>query len=96
LDGRYYINGINEKERWIYIEKENSDFEEADSFVEFLTKIKDKYPEKIICVGEGRYKFEKAKIDLIYQWDNLFGIVVEYPKNCNEKDVIDFLSEFLK
>ena len=44
---------------------------------------------KIIEVGEMQYKIEGLEPDMIFQWDDLFGIVVIY--NDNKEEVLDFL-----
>ena len=93
---KYYIAGNSQEDRWIYIKCKDFDFEDETAFIYFVKLIQNKYPEKLVSVGECRYRFEKSKMDLIYQWDDLFGIVIEYPKGIEEKEVIDFLEEFVE
>ena len=55
----------------------------------FVKTINKNFSGKIIEVGEMQYKIEGLEPDMIFQWDDLFGIVVIY--NDNKEEVLDFL-----
>ena len=87
---KYSIMNINEKDGWIFIGCEGGDqYEEYEPFVNFVKTINKDFSGKIIEVGEMRYKIENLEPDMVFQWDDLFGIVVEYKNNKDE--VLEFL-----
>ena len=90
----YKIGHIFEAERWISIDYENEIYE-IDGFVELVKKISDNCNGKIKNVGEIRYKIIGAELDLIYQYDDLFGMIIEYPDNLNQENVITFIKKFI-
>lgn len=91
---KYDIYHINKKERWIYIYDECSPYNESDDFVELISKINKHLNGKIYSVGWQRYKIDNDPFELIYQWDDLFGIVVIYKRNSELNEVVEFLSQF--
>lgn len=95
----YKIECVSKTDKWIYINcKEEDSILEREPFDELVKSIAIKwnYNEwqgKIYSVGEMRYKVKNDPIDLVYQWDDLFGIVFEY-KNCtNLNDLKYFLAD---
>ena len=87
---RYSVANINEKDGWIFMDCNNGEqYEDYVPFVNFIKIINKDYSGKIIEVGEMRYKIEGLEPDMIFQWDDLFGIVVIY--NDNKEEVLDFL-----
>lgn len=94
----YKIGNVSETDKWIYVKciEENS-VDESESFVELLKTIAIKWNNsewngKISSVGNMRYKVENDPIDLVYQWDDLFGIVFEYKDNTNLDAVKSFIT----
>lgn len=77
---------------WIFITYE--DWDEPEGFVHLVKKIQSSCNGKIVNVGWMRYKIIGAELDLVYQFDDLFGMVVEYPKDCEKEKVIEFLKKF--
>jgi len=89
----YKITRISEEEQWIFISSDDKwDREEPDSFICLLQRIKQAMNSEIIALGDTRYKFTNDSLNLIFQWDSLFGITVEYR---NKVKTIQFLSDFL-
>ena len=96
MDYKYRILHINSKERWIHIDsKDEWDRYEPDAFVHFVKKIRNETEGTIENVGDCRYIINYEGPQFIYQWDDLFGIVVIYPENITEDDAVGFLSKYL-
>ena len=95
MEYRYEILHINRLENWITITSNDEfDFEEPDSFVYLLKKIREEINGKIESVGDMQYSINGDGLGLIYQWDSCFGISVIYPENVTEEDAIEFLKQF--
>ena len=95
MDYRYKILNINRFENWITItSNDDFDFEEPDSFIYLVKKIRDKVNGKIENVGDIQYMIHGDGLGLIYQWDSCFGISVIYPDDVPEDIVVDFLKSF--
>lgn len=91
----YKITSIDEKERWIFLQADEWDVEEPDSFAYLLKKICSYVSGEVVDIGDDRYKIENDPCHLIYQWDSLFGITIIYPR-CVAKDrVVEFLEAVL-
>lgn len=86
----YRITRINDDEGWIFISSEDS-YESAESFVIMVKMIAQAVNGKISSAGETQYRISNISYDLIFQWDDLFGIVVIF-KDAHEKHgVLKFL-----
>ena len=78
----YKITDISETDKWIYIScNEEDSVYESEPFVEVVKLIAKKWNDNewqghISSVGEMRYKVKNDPINLVYQWDDLFGIVL--------------------
>jgi len=83
-DSEPNING------WMFISC--NDIYEPDEFVilvrEYQAQISGKAIEK---VGNGQYRIENDPHKLVFQYDDLFGIVVIIPKNVNSVEARDIL-----
>ncbi len=94
----YKITGIAETDNWIYIKcNEEDSVSENEPFVELVKYItkkwnNDEWQGKISSVGEARYKVKNDPVDLIYQWDDLFGIVFEYKNSTKPNEVKSFIA----
>lgn len=84
---KYQVGKSFENKRWIHIEDlENSGWGKEvldcwsdikdDGPMEFILRVKDKYNWTVIEVGELQYSFIEDKLNLIFQWDDLFGFVI--------------------
>lgn len=91
---RYKITRINEKERWIFLYADKWDCEETDSFVYLVKKIQEDLHGNIIDKGMTNYSIDNDPLQLIFQWDSLFGITVIYPANVNKDTVVAFLEKY--
>lgn len=94
----FYFSGFSEDENWIYLEcREEDSLYEQEPFAELAKQIAQKWNNgkwegMISSVGPMRYRVKNDPLNLVYQWDDLFGIVVEYSKNTPE-EVRAFLFE---
>lgn len=92
---QYKVEIINEKERWIFLYCDEWDCDETDSFVFLVKKIRDDLHGKIIERGMARYSIDNDKLNLVFQWDGLFGITVVYPENVEKEEVLNMLEKYL-
>ena len=90
----YTIGKTFSKERWISIYYENAIYE-IDGFLELVKKISNNCSDKIKSIGNNRYKIIGAELDLIYQYDDLFGMIVEYPDNITLEKTITFIKKYI-
>jgi len=71
-------------ETWIYISALDS-FKEPDSFVKLVKLYQSRLCGKIVAVsGNMQYTIDNDPLNLIFQWDDCFGITVVVP---NEIDI---------
>lgn len=94
-DSKYQIFNVSKKSRWIYIDFDEWDVEEPDSFARLVKYISEKVGGEIIDIGDTRYKISLDPMNLIYQWDTLFGIVLEYPESADVDCVLDYINLIL-
>lgn len=95
MEYRYEVLNINRLENWITLTSNDEfDFEEPDSFIYLLKKIRDEINGKIESVGDTQYNIHGDGLGLIYQWDSCFGISVIYPDTVTAEEAVDFLKSF--
>ena len=87
----YKITSIDEHERWVFLQADEWDLEESDSFIFLVKKICSQVNGEIIDISDDRYRIKNDPCNLIYQWDSLFGITIIYPRSVAKDTVIDFL-----
>lgn len=63
--------------------------------MELIKKISDDCNGKVLSIGNTRYKIIGVELDLIYQSDDLFGMVIEYSDNLNIEEVITFIKRYI-
>ena len=90
----YVISSINEDERWLFVSSNDDDINETDSFVFLLKSIAAQTNRKIREIGNFQYTIEDDPLQLIYQWDSLFGIAVIYPEKVSVEQARAFLATF--
>ncbi len=74
----YKVNSIS-KERWIFISADNS-FDELDTFITLLKAYQATIDGKISQISaNAQYIIESDPLNLVFQWDSLFGITVVVP-----------------
>lgn len=74
----YKVNSIS-KERWIFIWADNS-FDELDTFITLLKAYQKTIDGKISQISaNAQYIIESDPLNLVFQWDSLFGITVVVP-----------------
>ena len=84
----YKIKHIDKTNKWIYVEDMYSLYNEADAFIHLIKAVSERNGGNIINVGEMQYRITNDKFDLIYQWDDLFGIVILYKDSDKIEEVI--------
>ncbi len=94
----YKITTISEKSCWIILACNEVDLTEdgADAFANLLKRIAVKlnkgYWENAFSeVGKQRYQIKNDPFSLTYQYDTLFGIVIEYKKETSLNILMKFL-----
>ncbi len=96
MDIRYKISHINSKERWIFIKSSDEyDLYDPDAFVNFVKIIQNDTGGTIENVGDVQYILKNNGPQFVYQWDDLFGIVVIYPENMTEDEALEFLGKYM-
>lgn len=90
----YQISHINPKDRWIFISS-TSDFYTPDAFIHLLKSAVSYHGSSITEVGYCQYHISNLNFELIFQWDDLFGIVVIYPENSNLEHIISFINQLI-
>lgn len=90
----YKIKRINKTNKWIYVEDKYSLYNEVDAFIHLVKAISVRNGGNIINVGEMQYRISSDKFDLIYQWDDLFGIVIVYKDSDKVEEVIEYLKNY--
>lgn len=91
----FKIIHINQNDCWIYISTEGFTIDEDEPFCLLLTHVAKMLGGNIRSIGDARYIIDTDELKLIYQWDDLFGIVVDYSnEDCFEK-AKKFLLSFL-
>jgi len=90
---KYTITDIRDSDGWIFISAENS-FEEPDAFAALLKEIAAAVDGRITSLGHTQYRILNLPYDLVFQWDDLFGIVVINNSTAKTGDVIQFLKTF--
>lgn len=87
----YKIKHIDKTNKWIYVEDMYSLYNEADAFIHLIKAVSKRNGGNIINVGEMQYRISNDKFNLIYQWDDLFGIVILYKDSEIVEEVIAYL-----
>ena len=96
----YKINYISFDSRWIWLScNEEDSLEDEEPFINLLKLIAKKLNagqwKNKICTTGGNMQFtiKNDPLNLVYQWDDLFGIVLIYPNNSNLSHIKTFLFE---
>ncbi|SFB11356.1 hypothetical protein SAMN05216249_109123 [Acetitomaculum ruminis DSM 5522] len=92
-DKTFKITSVSEESRWIFLCYDEWDVEESDSFIELLKLVRADLKGDLKDLGMNRYTFNNDPLKLIYQWDSIFGIVVEYQDNKNA--ALDYLNRII-
>ena len=87
---KYGILDINEGS-WIFLHCNEDDLDTPDAFIELVKRAQKILGGKIINLGEVRYRIENDNLNLIFQWDSCFGMVVEVPSSSSYEKAVQFL-----
>ena len=95
MEFQYRLSHINELEQWIHISSDSGvDCEEPEAFIYFLKKIATDIGGKIFSVGDIQYKIDTDSLNLVFQWDGVFGISIIYPIKDSLEQVVTFLKQY--
>ena len=95
----YFISRISKSDKWIYVEcKEEDSMLEQEPFVELVKNVAKAWnggtwEGNILQAGEMRYQVKNDPLNLVYQWDDLYGIVLEYAQ-ASPDPVVTILGEY--
>lgn len=89
----YQIININDIDGWIFISADDS-FETPDAFVSLVKAISSSVGGEISPAGWMQYKISNLPFDLVFQWDDLFGIVIINNNQLLKDDVLCFLKNY--
>lgn len=95
---KYKIWSISEEDRWIFIQSDDKykmDLEEPDAFIYLVKTICSHLNGKIVSLGMTQYSIDNDQCQFIYQWDDLFGIVVIYPDSMQVNKAKEILRDYL-
>ena len=96
MDYKYGLRSINEKDRWIYVSCDDDMVaEEPDAFFYLVNTIQKDVGGDVVSVGWYQYKISGDKLELVYQWDGVFGITIFYPPDVTKEQVVAFLSKYM-
>ena len=90
----YKIKHIDRTNKLIYVVDKHTSYDEADAFIHLVKAVSEWNGGNIINVGEMQYRISNDKFDLIYQWDDLFGIVIVYKDSDKVEEVIEYLKNY--
>lgn len=90
---KYHVSSVNDTDGWIFISATDS-FDEPTAFVEMVKKIAESVNGKISSVGDTQYQITNIPHDIIFQLDDLFGIVVINGNLADKENVLSFLKKF--
>lgn len=98
IEHKYEITTINDKEGWVYINDvaDNLCFEEPDSFIHLVRLFKASFGGTVIEVGDVQCTVSGMPIRLVFQWDDLFGIVIIVDKSEDMNQVLELIKTVLK
>ena len=81
-DYQFHIWDIWDTSNWIMIEdKDKESIDEIEPFVYLLTQLNYIFDDVPTDLGTCRYQYGKDPSQFIWQWDDLFGLAVEYRGN---------------
>ena len=95
-DYQFRIWSAWEISHWLMIEDtEKESIDEIEPFVYLLAHLQVKFNDAPVDLGECRYQFAKDPNHFVWQWDSLYGIVMEYKGDISAAKswLTDFLSE---
>lgn len=97
----YKIALIMEEARWVMVkcnEVDTIDVGGTEAFSNLLKRIslilnKGDIEGTFLQIGEMRYRIKNDPLFLVYQYDTMLGIVIEYGKDTPKKTLLKFLSK---
>ena len=90
---KYKIWNTDNTTGWIYISADDS-FKKPDAFAALVKTIAASQNGKITPVGDMQYRITNLPHDLVFQWDDLLGIVVINNRPTEKEEVLHFLADF--
>lgn len=95
MSRQHEIIHIDKNERWIFLSDESFGPCDSEPFVSLLQSIATQTSGRITAVGNVQYRISNLPIDLIFQWDDLFGTVVIYGETHSPNEAVSFLEMYL-
>ena len=95
----YSIGLISENQRWIFILFNGvNEVDDYTPFAELVKTVaansnKGEWQGKIVPAGTTRFLVKNERIPLVYQFDGLFGTVIEYPEDVSLSEVLAHLKD---
>ena len=90
----FQISNINKKDKCIFIQS-NDSFSEPDAFIHLLKSAASYLSSPTNIVGDCQYRISALNLDLVFQWDDLFGIVVVYKDDASLEKSVAILTKIL-
>jgi len=95
----YYFTSHWEQSHWLLVECREEDSKLMyEPFVTLVQSIAKKWNDgqwegHFVLAGDMRYKIQNDPLNLVYQWDDLYGIVLEYPDGSDADGIKSFFGE---
>lgn len=104
---KYKIGRLEPKASWICIEDMNASGwgkeifdtwsdERDNGSVEFLLRIKEENNWSIKNVEPFKYQFIEDELEMVFQWDDLFGFTIQIKEWNMLGRVLDFLKSYVE
>lgn len=96
---KYTYKATAFSEGWLSIECNEADSVfDHEPFIELVQSIartwnNNEWQGTFSLAGEMRYRIKNDPINLVYQWDSLYGIIFEYPSALSPNSVMNFIAE---
>lgn len=92
---KFEIGYIDEISKWIFIRNVKSTGIFEEDFIYFMKELQHYLNGEIYEIGDTRYRISNDKLGLVYQWDDCFGIVVEYQNKSEKEDTVKLLNNVI-
>lgn len=92
----YQISHINENDRWIFVSAEETDCLDAAPFIKLVKVAVANVGGEITLAGYCQYRISNLPLDILFQWDDLFGIVVVFGSETKKNEAVSFLKHLFQ
>ena len=101
----YYVSSVSTKDRWVFIECNEEDATwDSEPFTELVRKAAGVVNDGVwegnilpagVFQGDTRYRIKNDPLLMVFQYDTLFGIVLEYTPAIGLGNALNYLSNML-